>query len=47
MLAGMEVEGKVNPTTKEGNATATGGPLGKVLELEGSVNKRGQVWLSY
>ena len=37
MLAGMEVEGKVNPTTKEGNATATGGPLGKVLKLEGAV----------
>ena len=37
MLAGMEVEGKVNPTTKKGNATATGGPLGKVLKLEGAV----------
>ncbi|MDC1517178.1 hypothetical protein N8385_05580 [Cyclobacteriaceae bacterium] len=40
MLAGMEVEGKVDPTTKEGNATATGGPLGKVLELEGSVKRK-------
>ena len=37
MLAGMEVEGKVDPTTKEGNATATGGPLGKVFELDGKV----------
>ena len=37
MLAGMEVEGEINPTTKEGNAKATGGPLGKVFELDGKV----------
>ncbi|MAJ50276.1 MAG: hypothetical protein CMB82_01510 [Flammeovirgaceae bacterium] len=40
MLAGMEVEGEVDTSTYEGNATASGGPLGEVFELEGSVKRK-------
>ena len=40
MLAGMEVEGEVDISTYEGNATASGGPLGEVFELEGSIKRK-------
>lgn len=40
MLAGLVVEGEINSITKEGKALSTGGPLGEVFELEGSIAQK-------